>query len=374
MEYIDGVNLRQVLQKGRMAPAEALAIVQQICDALQYAHEQGIIHRDIKPENILIDRRGRVKIADFGLAKLVGRDSALYQLTGSQQIMGTPHYMAPEQMERPHSVDHRADIYALGVVFYEMLTGELPLGRFALPSEKGAGDTAMDQIVLRALDKNPDQRYQKISEVAREVAILQPVAQASPAVMLANRSFQDEMDEEVARLQLTAPAVGLILTAILAVLQWAAVGIAGIFAILDWYEAAASWSHLPNAEYYAASRMRDVRIGVTLEILGILLIPLAAWVLVRGARRIYRFENYPFCVAACIWAMVPWSAAFPVGLTFGIIGIVFLNRPKVREVFVRRAVQLRRSHPPLLASVIEPPVKMRSFFQAVGSFVLGSRT
>ena len=72
MEYVDGVNLRELLQAGRLAPREALAIVPHICDALQYAHDQGIVHRDIKPENIVLDRKGRVKVADFGLARLMG--------------------------------------------------------------------------------------------------------------------------------------------------------------------------------------------------------------------------------------------------------------------------------------------------------------
>src|ERR1051325_10782208 len=130
MEFVDGVNLRQMIRAERLAPREALAIIPQVCDALQYAHDQGIVHRDIKPENLLVDRKGRVHIADFGLAKLVG-GAADARLTQSQHIMGTPHYMAPEQFEHPLTVDHRADIYSLGVVLYEMLTGELPLGRFA---------------------------------------------------------------------------------------------------------------------------------------------------------------------------------------------------------------------------------------------------
>jgi len=106
-----------------------LEIIPQICGALQFAHDEGIVHRDIKPENVLLDKKGRVKIADFGLAKIVGQD-ADFRLTGARDIMGTPHYMAPEQVEKPQEVDHRADIYSLGVVFYEMLTGELPLGKF----------------------------------------------------------------------------------------------------------------------------------------------------------------------------------------------------------------------------------------------------
>jgi predicted Ser/Thr protein kinase len=153
MEYVDGPNLRQLMRNERIAPREALAIVPQICDALQYAHDQGVVHRDVKPENVLLDRTGRVKIADFGLAKLLGASPADFTLTHTQQVMGTPRYMAPEQIERPSTVDHRADIYSLGVVLYEMLTGELPIGRFAPPSQKVEVDVRLDEIVLRSLEK-----------------------------------------------------------------------------------------------------------------------------------------------------------------------------------------------------------------------------
>jgi tRNA A-37 threonylcarbamoyl transferase component Bud32/type II secretory pathway pseudopilin PulG len=172
MEYVDGVNLRHAQQASRLAPSEALAIVPQICDALQYAHDQGVVHRDIKPENVLLDRSGRVKIADFGLAKLLGKGPDNFTLTRTQQVMGTPRYMAPEQIERPTSVDHRADIYSLGVVLYEMLTGELPIGRFQPPSEKVQVDVRIDQVVLRALDKEPERRYQRASQVKTELASL----------------------------------------------------------------------------------------------------------------------------------------------------------------------------------------------------------
>jgi predicted Ser/Thr protein kinase len=169
MEFVDGVNLRHLLREQRLKPEEALKIVPQICEALQYAHDQGVIHRDIKPENILLDKRGHIKIADFGLAKLLGLKAADSALTGSQQVMGTPHYMAPEQMEKPLTVDHRADIYSLGVVFYEMLTGELPLGRFAPPSQKVQVDVRLDEVVLRTLEKEPEKRYQHVSDVKTEV-------------------------------------------------------------------------------------------------------------------------------------------------------------------------------------------------------------
>ncbi|HTN02237.1 MAG TPA: serine/threonine-protein kinase [Planctomycetaceae bacterium] len=168
MEYIDGVNLRQLEKAGQLTPTQALALVPQVCEALQYAHEQGVVHRDIKPENILITRDGRVKIADFGLAKLAGHAEQSH-LTGTWQVMGTPHYMAPEQVERPTEVDHRADIYSLGVVFYEMLTGELPLGRFPLPSSRAQLDIRLDDVVLRSLEKSPERRYQHATDVQTDV-------------------------------------------------------------------------------------------------------------------------------------------------------------------------------------------------------------
>jgi len=169
MEFVDGTDLRRVIEGGQLDPAEALAIVPQICEALQYAHEEGLVHRDIKPENILLDKKGRVKIADFGLAKLLDRPQSACTLTQAGQRMGTPHYMAPEQIEGAHKVDHRADIYSLGVVFYEMLTGELPIGRFAPPSQKVRVDVRLDEIVLHTLEKEPERRYQHASEVKTDV-------------------------------------------------------------------------------------------------------------------------------------------------------------------------------------------------------------
>jgi len=193
MEFVDGVNLRQLLHAGRIAPREALAIVPQICDALQFAHDQGIVHRDIKPENILLDRRGRVKVADFGLAKLVQTDGRAElplgqdapqrvpaaELTAAGKVMGTPNYMAPEQKEHPDAVDHRADIYALGVVFYQMLTGELPGKSFEPPSSKVQIDVRLDEVVLRALEKKPELRYQQVSQVKTQVETIAATSDGS---------------------------------------------------------------------------------------------------------------------------------------------------------------------------------------------------
>lgn len=169
MEFVDGVNLRDAMHAGRFSPAEALNIVPKICEALQYAHQQGVLHRDIKPANILLDTRGQVKLADFGIAKLVGDEKPDVTLTGTGATLGTPHYMAPEQLEQPSAVDHRADIYSLGVVFYEMLTGELPIGRFAPPSSKTPVGAEVDQVVFRTLEKDRERRYQSAGELKTQV-------------------------------------------------------------------------------------------------------------------------------------------------------------------------------------------------------------
>jgi serine/threonine protein kinase len=183
MEYVDGVTLRQLLDAGRVSPREALAIVPQICDALQFAHDRGIVHRDIKPENLLMDRLGRVKVADFGLAKLVGAAPDFSADAG--KVLGTPSYMAPEQTEDPGAVDHRADIYALGVVFYQMLTGELPGQRIEAPSSKVHIDVRLDEVVLRALAANPEMRYQQASLLKTQ---LETIA-GEPAPVEAARSL-----------------------------------------------------------------------------------------------------------------------------------------------------------------------------------------
>jgi len=184
MEFVDGVNLRRLLQNGRIAPRDALAIVPQICDALQFAHDHGIVHRDIKPENILLDRLGRVKVADFGLAKLVDeagghataeeRSASEPLLTEAGKVMGTPEYMAPEQVHQPDEVDHRADIYALGVVFYQMLTGELPERNVTAPSTKVRIDVRLDEVVLRALETKPELRFQQASVMKTRVEAVAP--------------------------------------------------------------------------------------------------------------------------------------------------------------------------------------------------------
>jgi serine/threonine protein kinase len=178
MEYVDGVNLRRLLQTRRLTPQEALSIVPPICDALQCAHSRGIVHRDIKPENLLLDRAGTVKIADFGIAKLVGGEGIenLDGTPGNQGnsaaatvAFGTPHYAAPEQRAASAATDHRADIYSLGVVLYEMLTGERPKDRIEPPSRRVQVDIRLDEIVLRAMERSPEMRFATVAEFRTRV-------------------------------------------------------------------------------------------------------------------------------------------------------------------------------------------------------------
>ena len=176
MEFVNGVNLRAAMRAG-VKPEQALLLVPRICEALQFAHDHGVLHRDIKPENILLDTRGVPKLADFGIAKLMGDGTEESHatpashpgLTAIGSTLGTAAYMAPEQIEKPATVDHRADIYSLGVVLYEMLTGELPLGRFAAPSEKSAVNRGVDEVVMRALEKERDRRQQSATEMKTQV-------------------------------------------------------------------------------------------------------------------------------------------------------------------------------------------------------------
>lgn len=191
MEFVDGPNLRQFMQRERLSPTEALKIVPQICDALQYAHNTGVIHRDIKPENMLIDSRGNIKIADFGLSKLMRQEEIDLSLTGDHQVMGTPLYMAPEQMHQTKSVDHRADLYSLGVVFYELLTGEMPVGRFDPPSQKSGIDSRLDEIILKTLEGQPERRYQNASEIKTDIELIS-ASTANASTANANKEHNDQ--------------------------------------------------------------------------------------------------------------------------------------------------------------------------------------
>lgn len=165
MEYVEGRSLRDRVADSRPGRTELLRLLAQVARAIDYAHQKGVIHRDLKPENVLIDHAGTAKVADFGLAGMseVGRSA----LTMTAVAMGTAHYMAPEQRRDAKNVDGRADLYSLGVMLYELLTNELPVGRFPTPREKVPDlDPRLDSMILRLLDQDPDRRPSRASEVA----------------------------------------------------------------------------------------------------------------------------------------------------------------------------------------------------------------
>lgn len=214
MEFMDGFNLRKLLNTRRVTPKEALAIVPQICNALQFAHDHGVVHRDIKPENILLNKEGQVKIADFGVARIVAPGVAQASpeqtagappsgLTEACHLLGTLQYMSPEQKEHPEAVDHRADIYALGVVFYQMLTGELPGQRLEPPSKKVQIDVRFDEVVLRALERNPELRFQRVSQLKTAVETISGAGTQLPSG-----------DRSSVRQRVKWPAIGLIVSSL----------------------------------------------------------------------------------------------------------------------------------------------------------------
>ena len=163
MEYLPGGDLGTRMKQGPMEPAKALGILKEICLGLGAAHAQGIVHRDIKPSNILLGADGTVKVADFGLAVLEDRPAERFTHTGL--AMGTFEYASPEQVSGA-AVDARSDLYSVGVLCYELLTGTLPRGVFAPPSRAGAAvSQAVDEVVRVAMQSDPKNRYQSAGDM-----------------------------------------------------------------------------------------------------------------------------------------------------------------------------------------------------------------
>ena len=183
MEYVDGKDLRSIVEKlpqRRMPLNRGLSIIVQVCDALNLAHDNGVIHRDIKPQNIMITENDRAKVLDFGLAKMANRKG----LSKTGLAYGTPHYMSPEQVRGQKTMDHRIDIYALGVVFYEMLTGVLPfdheemvqvflkhLNELPAPPRNVNPEIppGIEKVILKCLEKDPTLRFNSCLEMRKAI-------------------------------------------------------------------------------------------------------------------------------------------------------------------------------------------------------------
>ena len=302
MEYVDGVNLRQAMQAGRFTPEQALSVVPKICEALQFAHDKGVLHRDIKPENILMDLGGQVKIADFGIAKMVGELATNSGLTVSGAKLGTPHYMAPEQIRTSKKIDHRADIYSLGVVFYELLTGELPLGRFEPPSDRASLDSRIDEIVLRALERDRERRQQSATEIKTQIEGL-----TAPRSAPESTSQETRIPTEAVKKQTLAPALGL--------------GTVAAMSVLVFPLARLGLSFQPTFEFLAAFQaLAGVAAGFFTLIIAF------------GAYKLARVEDRGIALLGATMAIIscPWTL---IGLPIGIWGLYVLHQPKIKAAF-----------------------------------------
>ena len=159
MEYIDGASMREVINSENIPLKRKLEMIVEVCKALDYAHKNGVIHRDIKPANILIDRQGNARVADFGIAQIVGAPEG--EMTALDIVMGTLSYMSPEQKVSSTNVDQTTDIYAMGIILYEILVRKKPFGHFKTPSEIDPRiDPKFDEIVLKCMAQESKDRYQ----------------------------------------------------------------------------------------------------------------------------------------------------------------------------------------------------------------------
>src|SRR5437870_5314431 len=190
MRYVEGQDLKELLRPGALEPERAIRLCSQVAEALDFAHARGLVHRDVKPSNVLLDAKEHVYLADFGLTKRVGEGR-----TVEPGLFGTIDYVAPEQI-RGEQVDGRADVYALGCLLYECLAGEPPFRRgsdaatlYAHLEEPATTLPGLEQVVPKALAKDPEERYQTCGELidaAREaLGIAKPTRSRWPLAFAA---------------------------------------------------------------------------------------------------------------------------------------------------------------------------------------------
>ena len=174
MEYIEGQTLEYLNDKFGFELEDTLLIMNQLCDALEFAHSKGVVHRDLRLGNTMLDERRGVKVGDFGLARLIGEELFRRNLLEENQAMGTMEYVAPEERDPEAQVDHRADIFSMGVMFYKLVAGELPKDEYVPPSHFVAGlNPLIDRIVGRCMQRDPDKRYQSVTELRAMVGMIE---------------------------------------------------------------------------------------------------------------------------------------------------------------------------------------------------------
>lgn len=208
MEYLEGKTLRDILGERALSPEEVLSIAPMISDALGYAHSHGIIHRDVKPDNIFVLENGNIKVADFGIAKML----KVSDRTHTDVIMGTPNYIAPE-LVRGLDYDHRVDVFSLGVTLYEILSGRRPFDSendyaiiFKIASEDPEPLDRMREglppdlvrVVHRALEKEPDRRYPDMRELKQDLMKVRAGLGMSTAGETAGKEREDAFSKEEA--------------------------------------------------------------------------------------------------------------------------------------------------------------------------------
>jgi len=211
MDYIDGENLRRRMTRKKLSCAETVQLISALCDALEHAHERGVVHRDLKPGNILFDTSGRPHVADFGLARLAGEHGVVPSVTMSNAVVGTRGYMSPEQLASSKYIDRRTDIFALGVILYELLTGELPVGAWSPPSAARQDiGPVFDDVVARALKPDPEQRYESAKAMAQAIRQTDTEPQMGRATRILSRVWPDRHTVETPKTGMSPRAIGAI--------------------------------------------------------------------------------------------------------------------------------------------------------------------
>ena len=340
MEFVEGKNLAEhVAAEGPLQVADACRYIVQAAQGLQHAYEQGMVHRDIKPQNLMITSQRTIKILDFGLASLVAteleeelsassevNEAESARLTHASTTIGTPDYIAPEQVEDPREADTRADIYGLGCTLYFLLTGSAPFAQLSLaekllidsrpqptPIDQFRDDVPppLVQVINRMMERDAARRYQTPAEVAEA---LQPFVTTAG---IAHHSAELPPSTPYRPLAVSGNDDALKLV------ESPANGILGV-AVLNLVLGVWSLSAMPDPGDHLYLMLAAVS--------AIISIP-ATLLMIQGAQRMRRLENYRWAYAAAICAVIPWTPVWVLGLPMGLWAFVRLSNPIVRRGF-----------------------------------------